>query len=392
MSAIEKIKQLITVSLTWRAQARERARLRQGKTVHVLFCMCDHYEPGTGKVSDAEGDQRVADLLNIYPEIADRHHDSSGKKPTRTWFYPPHYHRQGWLKKLVSLCERGYGEVELHLHHGKDCSDTSAHLRETIQRCLDEYARFGIFGRVKDRIAYGFIHGDWALDNSRNGTFCGVNDEISILVETGCYADFTFPAPNMANPRIMNSIYYATDDPARPKSHDHGRLVKANTGTKGFDSPDLLMVQGPLHPIRKNGTWRSLRILGDSLDDAQQASARRTAKWLASGISVQGKENWVIVKTHTHGASDAATVLGPNLDEMFSHLEQQFRDRAGYALHYVTARELYNIIRAAECGEPSDNPDLYRDYIVSAPSYDASPDILGASPTLAGNVAKTYAG
>ncbi len=114
MSAIEKIKQLITVSLTWRAQARERARLRQGKTVHVLFCMCDHYEPGTGKVSDAEGDQRVADLLSIYPEIADRHHDSSGKKPTRTWFYPPHYHRQGWLKKLVSLCERGYGEVELH--------------------------------------------------------------------------------------------------------------------------------------------------------------------------------------------------------------------------------------------------------------------------------------
>src|SRR5437764_446696 len=76
------------------------------------------------------------------------------------------------------------------------------------------------------RPAFGFIHGNWALDNCRvEGVrnFCGVNDELTVLAEEGCYADFTFPALfHLAQPRQSNSIYYAEDDPQRPKSHDRG--------------------------------------------------------------------------------------------------------------------------------------------------------------------------
>ncbi|MEJ7636728.1 MAG: hypothetical protein WKF75_01760 [Singulisphaera sp.] len=50
-----------------------------------------------------------------------------------------------------------------------------------------------------------------------------VNNEIDVLRETGCYADFTLPsAPSPTQTRQINSIYYASDDPRRPKSHDRG--------------------------------------------------------------------------------------------------------------------------------------------------------------------------
>ena len=37
-----------------------------------------------------------------------------------------------------------------------------------------------------------------------------------------------------------------------------------------------------------------------------------------------------------------------------------------YVLHYVTAREMYNIIKAAEAGKKG-NPATYRDYLI--PQY-----------------------
>lgn len=389
MSILNKITQLVTVSLAWQLSSRRKAALRGDRKVHVLFCMCDHYEPGTGKVSAEVGTRRVEDLLREYPLIADAHRDSHGNKPRRSWFYPPHYHQHGWLKSLVSLCERGYGEVELHLHHGKQEPDTSENLRATIKQCIDEYAIFGVFGEVDGRREYGFIHGDWALDNSRNGEYCGVNDEISILKETGCYADFTFPCYNDANPKQINSIYYAKDDPARPKSHDTGEHVCFGGHDAARSARDLLMVEGPFHPYKRNGSWR---IFGDAIDTEQRITIDRINRWVQTGISVKGKENWIIIKTHTHGASDGEVAIGPEMHTMFSHLEATCRDRPGYALHYVTARELYNVIAAAEAGETGDDPAAYKDYRVKPPRYDSSPDVFEASAALKAMVAKSYRG
>src|SRR5207247_2261842 len=91
---------------------------------------------------------------------------------------------------------------------------------------------------------YGFIHGNMALANSRKDpSFCGVNEEIRILKETGCYADFSMPtAPCVSQTRKVNSIYYATNVPGLPKSHNWG--VDVETGRP--PSGDLMMIQGPL--------------------------------------------------------------------------------------------------------------------------------------------------
>src|SRR5438132_607974 len=49
--------------------------------------------------------------------------------------------------------------------------------------------------RTTGALGYGFIHGNWALCNSRpDGRWCGVNNELEILRATGCYADFTMPS------------------------------------------------------------------------------------------------------------------------------------------------------------------------------------------------------
>ena len=86
--------------------------------------------------------------------------------------------------------------------------------------------RHGLLSRDRrtGELAYGFIHGNWALDNSRpDGRWCGVNNELDVLRETGCYADFTLPsAPSPTQTRKINSLYYAVDDPAAPRSHDTG--------------------------------------------------------------------------------------------------------------------------------------------------------------------------
>ena len=55
-------------------------------------------------------------------------------------------------------------------------------------------------------------------------------------------------------------------------------------------------------------------------------------------------------------------------DNMFSYLEKAYNDGTRYILHYVTTRELYNIVKAAEAGE-SGNPDQYRDYILDKPGH-----------------------
>jgi len=78
------------------------------------------------------------------------------------------------------------------------------------------------------RVTFGFIHGMWALDNSRwipgYPQYCGVNHELSLLRQLNCYADFTFPAWSTMEPPVENIIFYARDDDAwgsykNPRTH-----------------------------------------------------------------------------------------------------------------------------------------------------------------------------
>jgi hypothetical protein len=230
----------------WSCLFRSLRRVPRRRPLHLILSVCDHYEPGTAKASVAQANQRVANWVEQYPKLFESMRDSDGRPPRHSFFYPIEMYRAEELDALSGLCRRGFGEVEVHLHHKNDTADN---LRKTLldwKRLLRDRHRLLPIHRDTGETRYAFIHGNWTLDNSDPaGNWCGVNNEIDILIETGCYADFTFPSyPSATQPRKINSIYYAMDDPAKPKSHDWGFDA-------GYSKPppnSLLMIQGPLVP------------------------------------------------------------------------------------------------------------------------------------------------
>lgn len=347
---------------------RRRPRA-SGAPIHVMFCFVDHFEPMWGGADLSTQRTRVDRWCSEYRELATRHRDADGRPPQHTFFYPEEEYLEEHLDKIASLCADGFGEIEVHLHHD---NDTAENFCASIRRFNEVlHQRHGALSRDPEsgELRFGFIHGNWSLDNSRaDGRWCGINNELTLLRELGCYADFTLPsAPSDTQTSMINSIYYATDDPNRPKSHDRGTLLKVG----GTASGDLLMVQGPL---RLN--WRSRRFgliprieAGDIRKDCPPTTDRVDA-WIDTGIHVQGRPDWVFVKVHTHGTQerDMETLLGSPADSMFSHLESTYNDGTRHVLHYVTAREMINIIKAAESGHTG-NPGRFRDFQLPPPTH-----------------------
>lgn len=351
-----------------RSRLRHRRQHAASATqpTHVLFCIADHFEPDHGHASIAQERERVARWVSEYPALADAFRDADGRSPQHTFFFPAEAYRPEHLDALAAICADGFGEVEVHLHHGHD---TSASLRSQLERFTATLAdRHGLLSRHPDgRIAYAFIHGNWALDNGGlDASTCGVNNELTILRETGCYADFTMPAaPNPAQSRVVNSIYYAQDDPNAPRSYDTG--IRAGV-TRRPPRDGLLLVEGPLMVWWPKPLTRLLpRIDSGTLDASpgNRPTAVRFARWVDANITVEGRPDWVFVKVHTHGAPErnAASLLGDDMREFYRRVGEKFNDGTGFRLHYVTAREMYNIVKAAEAGKTGD-PSGYRDFAI----------------------------
>jgi len=335
--------------------------------IHIIFCFVDHFEPKWEKPSKDIENARVEAWLQKYPVITNSHMDSDGKRPQHTWFYPAEEYEYEHLEKLAWLCQMGYGEIELHLHHD---NDTPEGVRNKINDGIINYTKHGAFGFENEagKIRYGFIHGNWALNNSdARGINCGVNDEITILLETGCYADFTLPAaPSSCQTRKINSIYYAFDNPLKPKSHNTG--VDVEVGRK--QSSGLMIIQGPLTLDWKRRKYGIIpRIENGEISGRNPGTPERVDNWVRQNIRVVGKEDWVFLKVHCHGAQerDWDALLGNNCHRLFEYLETKYNDGKSYKLHYVTARECYNIVKAAEAGEIG-NPNMFRDYLIKRQS------------------------
>ena len=319
-----------------------------GMTRHVYFCFADHYEPFWGKVDTPRARARVRRWVEGYPAVAGRHRDSDGRGPRHSFFYPEEEYDPQILEWLAQLCRDGHGEVEVHLHHD---DDTAGNLRDTLTRYKERlFKEHGLLRREAEtgEIAYCFIHGNWALDNSRpDGRWCGVDNEISVLLETGCRCDMTMPsAPSDTQTRKINSIYFAAGHPGRRKSHDGGRDAEVGVWRR---PEELLLVQGPL-----TLNWRARklgvipRIENGEISSDAPPTRERVRLWVNCGVTVKGAEDHVFVKVHTHGADERTTemLLGGGFEALWGSLEALYRDRPGYALHYVSAWEMYARIEA----------------------------------------------
>jgi hypothetical protein len=322
-----------------------------GADVHLILCVADHFEPTEDHAPAAVSRARVRRWVEDYPRQFGALRDSDGRTPRHTFFYPAEEYEPEYLDDLAGLCRDGFGEVEVHLHHD---NDTAENLRRTLLEFTDTLSRrHGLLARDRrtGQLRYGFIHGNWALDNSLpGGRHCGVNNELDVLRETGCYADFTLPAaPSAAQTRAVNRIYYATEDPRRPRSHDTG--VEVGSAPPPRDA--LLLVQGPLLLDWGRRKWGVLpRLENGCLQQSQPPSPRRVDLWLRARVQVLTRPDWFFVKLHAHGANPAHhdVLLGEPMVRLHHELARRAAADRYFHYHYVTAREMVNVVKAAEAG------------------------------------------
>jgi hypothetical protein len=338
-------------ALPWLAQTWKKRAPRRGEPVHLLLCIADHFEPQHGPVSREVAARRVGRWLEEYPRLFGSFRDSDGRPPRHTFFYPVEMYDPGEVAALAALCEAGYGEVEVHLHHDRDTAES---LREQLERgkCLlaDRHGQLAVDPNTGE-LAYGFIHGNWALNNCHpGGRHCGVENELAVLRQTGCYADFTMPsAPDATQIRKINSIYHLPTDAAGPGSLEGG----VDAGTAPVPPRSLLLVQGPLGPDWTRPKWGFIpRIENGCLQGSQPPRPERIDQWLRARVQVPTRPDWFFVKLYTHGGVEwnQEVLLGESMVNLHRALAERAAADPNFHFHYVTAREMYNLVCAAEDG------------------------------------------
>jgi hypothetical protein len=329
---------------------------------HLLFALCDHFEPLWKRPTAEVARARVQRWVEGYPRLAADFRDADGRPPRHSFFFPGEEYAPEYLAGLAELAGKGLGEVELHLHHDGDTEET---LRSQITDALGRFAEHGHLARRDGRLRYAFIHGNWCLANARrDGRWCGVDAELPLLFQTGCYADFTFPAvPDESQPAVVNEIYWPWGDLRRRRAHEEGRRARV-----GEIFPDrLLMIEGPL-AVRLRPAAPFVSIENADITGTNPPAPERVHSWVAQNIHVQDRPEWVFVKVHTHGTQEANAdaLLGNGARSLHQTLAAHYNDGKQWFLHYVTAREMYNIAMAAMAGR-SGNPGEFRDYHLKPP-------------------------
>jgi hypothetical protein len=317
-------------------------------TTHIYISICDHFEPYCNKADKHTARKRILTWVDKYPKIAERFIDSSGKHPRYTFFYPEEEYDFEDMKILGSMCDTGIGEVEIHLHHDNDTHENLKNLLLDYKKRLHEKHGLLSLDKITGEISYGFIHGNWALNNSRpDKKWCGIDDETSILLDTGCYADFTFPsAPSSTQTRKVNSIYYAKPNSNKSKAHNWGvnsQVGKINTG--------LLMIQGPLCLDWSNRKFNILpRIENGDLCARNMLNKERLYRWLNQNIVVRCAPSHKFIKIYTHGAQDRniEMIFKNNILENFFKTFLELAEECKAKIFFTSAREMVNVIKSLE--------------------------------------------
>jgi hypothetical protein len=337
--------------------------------IHLMIALADHFEPSflpddpDGFAVRQEQEQRLERWCREYPRMADTWRDADGYPFRHTYFSPAEQYDKDLIGRLVEHCGAGWGEIEIHLHHGIRTPDTAVNTRRVLLDLRNALAEMGCLSRWngEGEPRYAFVHGNWALANSAQGRFCGVDEEMQILAETGCYADFTLPsAPNNAQVAKINSLYECALPLSRRAPHRRGKDLRAGCPPTRFP----LIIQGPLaltFTVRK--TQRYLpSIENGELTTVNPPSLERLRLWHESRITVAGRPDWVFIKLHCHGMDprNEPVMLGEPMQGFLRELTTEAR-ASKHTVHFVTAREMTNIILAA-CDGREGNPGEYRDY------------------------------
>ena len=349
-----------------------RSILAEG--VHLIIAVADHFEPAIlphtngGRAPREDQERRLERWCRDYPNAVRDWPDSDGRTFCHTYFYPAEQYDRGLMDRLAEHCRDGWGEIEIQLHHGTWTPDTPANTRRQLVEFRDALAGHGCLSNEEGQAAprYAFVHGNSTLANSCGGIGCGVDDELQILAETGCYADFTLPsAPHPAQVAKINSLYECTLPLECRAPHRRGRALQRGHPPHVFP----LIVQGPLllDVARRKRGLPFPRIENGVLTAMNPPTLRRLSLWRKAAITVRSRPDWLFIKLSCHGMDprDEETMLGASLQNFLRELREDVLSHRRDRVHFVTAREMVNIILAA-CDGREGNPRDYRDYRLKA--------------------------
>lgn len=354
----------------WRArEVWKRAAVEVSGPQHLIFVVANHFEPSWNAEGATLDWNTQLDILDRWCEqaraIGSAVRDADGTPYRHTNFYPAEQYHPRLLQRLAELQAEGLGEVEIHLHHGIDKPDTPENLERTLTEFRDILANEHRCLSRADQHAqpqFAFVHGNLALANSAGGSFCGVDSEMRILADTGCYADMTLPsAPGQTQVSRINAIYQCGNAFEERKPHRSGPSVRV-----GLNEPKLpLIFTGPL-VFNWQRRVRGLPI--PRLDDGaltanQPLDFARLNRWRSAHIHVEGRPEWIFIKLYCHGffQFDQASSIGDRVREFWGEVMEYGVRTNEFKVHFASAREAFNMVMAATEGMNGE-PGLYRDY------------------------------
>lgn len=341
---------------------------RPVKKRHLIFTVANHFEPAwkPGGFCDLDTQFRRLDAwYELARRTGDAVRDADGTKFRHTNFYPAEQYDFGILTKMADMQREGLGEVEIHLHHGVEAPDTAENLRRALldfrdilsneHKCLSRMNGEG-------KPMYAFVHGNLALANSCGGKYCGVDNEMQILYETGCYADMTLPsAPDRTQVPMLNQIYECGRPLSEKAPHRTGASVKVHSAIAQLP----VIFTGPLI---FNWTRRIKGLPIPRIDDGglvhnQPMDLARLNRWVGADVSVVGHPEWIFIKLYCHGFfdQDQGACIGEDAKRFFSEIIENGERSDAYAVHFATAREAFNMVLASVEGKTGD-PGNFRDF------------------------------
>jgi len=343
-----------------------------GKPKHIIFTVANHFEPSWSANGLLDLDvqrRRLDDYYKLARKTGEATIDADGTKFCHTNFFPAEQYDYRLLEQMAAMQAENLGEVEIHLHHGVERPDTAENLRKTLiefrdtlaaeHRCLSKIDGGG-------KPMYAFVHGNLALANSAGGKFCGVDEEMQILQETGCYADFTLPsAPDETQIPMLNQSYECGLPLTEKMPHRKGNRVS----TSGIQPRLPLIFTGPLvfNWMRRIKGIPVPRLDDGALADNQPLSLARLNRWLSANITVANRPEWIFVKLYCHGffGHDQSACIGEKASRFFNEVIENGAKTKAYTVHFASAREAFNIVAAAIDGKQG-TPHEFRNYRLQA--------------------------
>ena len=354
----------------WRARETfKRMTTEEVRPLHLIFVVANHFEPCWNEQGmRLDWDTQLARLDRWCEQasaIGSAVRDADGTRFRHTNFYPAEQYHPRLLQRLAELQADGLGEVEIHLHHGVEEPDTPENLRRTLtefrdvlvneHRCLSRE-------NESSEPKYAFVHGNLALANSSGGRYCGVDSEMQVLAETGCYADMTLPsAPDQSQVSRINAIYQCGHSQTEKAPHRSGPSIRV-----GMKEPQLpIIFTGPLvfNWHRRIRGFPIPLIDDGALSASQPLDMARLERWRSARIHVEGRPDWLFIKLYCHGFFDfdQPSTIGERIMRFWQEVIEHGERTGEYKIHFASAREAFNMVMAANDGRNGE-PGAHRDY------------------------------